>query len=78
MNIYDLELIYAIDIDAATSAVQVKMTLTAELPGSGVAVAEVQAKVQAIEEGQGGRGAGVDRWSRGMMSEAARLELGLL
>jgi FeS assembly SUF system protein len=81
VNIYDLGLIYTIDIDAATSAVQVKMTLTAPgCPVAGSLVAEVQAKVQSIEEVSG---ADVELvwdppWSREMMSEAARLELGLL
>jgi FeS assembly SUF system protein len=81
VNIYDLGLIYTIDIDAATSAVKVKMTLTAPgCPVAGSLLAEVQAKVQAIEEVSG---ADVELvwdppWSREMMSEAARLELGLL
>ena len=81
VNIYDLGLIYSIDIHPETFHVDVKMTLTAPgCPVAGELVAQVQAKVQAIEEVTG---ADVELvwdppWSREMMSESARLELGLL
>ena len=80
LNIYDLGLIYKLSIDAV-NAVKVEMTLTA--PGCPVAddiVREVKRKVETIPE--------VPRvvvelvwdppWSRDMLSEAARLELGLM
>ena len=81
VNIYDLGLIYAIEVDPQTSNVRVKMTLTAPgCPVAGELVMEVQRRVEAIEEVAD---ATVDLvwdppWSREMMSETARLELGLL
>jgi FeS assembly SUF system protein len=81
VNIYDLGLIYSIDIHPETCAVDVKMTLTAPgCPVAGSLLAEVQAKVQAVEEVSGAEVELVwdPPWSREMMSESARLELGLL
>ena len=81
VNIYDLGLIYAIDIDAQTSKVRVKMTLTAPgCPVAGELVAQVQQKIETLDEVPD---ATVDLvwdppWGREMMSESARLELGLL
>jgi FeS assembly SUF system protein len=80
LNIYDLGLIYAIDI-SADNAVKITMTLTA--PGCPVAaslVAEVQRKAQEVEAV---KSASVDLvwdppWSKERMSDAALLELGLL
>jgi metal-sulfur cluster biosynthetic enzyme len=44
VNIYDLGLIYAIDVDRETSKVHVKMTLTAPgCPVAGELVAQVEA-----------------------------------
>jgi FeS assembly SUF system protein len=80
VNIYDLGLIYEIDVDAATSKVKLKMTLTAPgCPVAGELVAEVERKVEAIVEVPS---ASVELvwdppWNREMMSDAARLELGL-
>lgn len=81
VNIYDLGLIYGLDVDAESGSVHIRMTLTA--PGCPVAqtfpatVAEAVRQLPEIEA--------VDvelvwepRWSKKMMSEAARLELGLL
>jgi FeS assembly SUF system protein len=81
VNIYDLGLIYGIDIDPASGRVHIRMTLTA--PGCPVAqsfpetVADIVRQVPGVEEVE------VEMvweppWSRDMMSEAARLELGLL
>lgn len=78
VNIYEIGLVYGIDIDPA-AAVVVRMTLTS--PGCPVAVSlplEVEAKVQMIP---GVTSARVDLvwdppWNPGMMSEAAKLELG--
>jgi FeS assembly SUF system protein len=80
LNIYDLGLIYAIDVDAH-DAVKIIMTLTAPgCPVAGELVAQVQRKAQQVEEV---KSASVDLvwdppWSRERMSEAALLELGLL
>jgi FeS assembly SUF system protein len=81
VNIYDLGLIYDIDVDAQTSAVYVQMTLTAPgCPVAGTLPGEVQKKIETV--------AGVPQavvelvwdppWSKERMSEAAMLELGLL
>lgn len=80
VNIYDLGLIYGIAVSDDNS-IDITMTLTAPgCPVAGDIVAEVHAKVQAIEEV---KGAEVDLvwdppWSRDRMSEAAQLDLGLL
>ena len=80
LNIYDLGLIYAIDV-AADNTVKITMTLTAPgCPVAGELVAQVQRKVQEVEAV---KSAAVDLvwdppWSRERMSEAALLELGLL
>jgi len=80
VNIYDLGLIYAIDVDAS-GAVGIKMTLTS--PGCPVAQslpAEVASKVQAIP---GVTAAKVEvvwdpPWNPSKMSETAKLQLGIL
>lgn len=80
VNIYDLGLIYDIDISDDHS-VNIRMTLTAPAcPVAGQIVAEVQAKVQNLDEV---KRADVELvwdppWGREMISEAARLDLGLL
>jgi FeS assembly SUF system protein len=80
LNIYDLGLIYAIDI-AADNAVKITMTLTAPgCPVAGELVAQVQRKAQ---ETTGVKSVNVDLvwdppWSKERMSDAALLELGLL
>jgi len=80
VNIYDLGLIYAIDV-GPDDRVNVKMTLTAPgCPVAGEIVAEVERRVESIEEV---RAATIDLvwdppWSKERMSEAALLELGLL
>jgi FeS assembly SUF system protein len=79
VDIYELGLIYDIDVQAA-GVVCVRMTLTSPAcPVAGSLPGEVEQKVQGV--------AGVDRaevelvwdppWNPGMMSEAARLELGM-
>jgi FeS assembly SUF system protein len=79
VNIYDMGLIYSIDIEP-TGAVQVRMTLTSPAcPVAGSLPPEVQAKVQSLP---GVSSAKVDvvwepTWNPEMMSEAARLELGM-
>jgi FeS assembly SUF system protein len=79
VNIYEMGLIYDIDL-LDEGAVKVKMTLTSPgCPVAGTLPGEVQAKVQGVP----GVGA-VDvelvwdpTWNPSMMSEAARLELGM-
>jgi FeS assembly SUF system protein len=81
VNIYDLGLIYSIEVDPKTSFVRVKMTLTAPgCPVAGELVAQVQRYVEAIEEVPDSVVELVwdPPWSKEMMSESARLELGLL
>jgi FeS assembly SUF system protein len=81
VNIYDLGLIYGINVNVDKGEVYVKMTLTAPgCPVAGELVAQVQRRVEAIEEV---KEAVVELvwdppWSREMMSEAAQLELGLM
>jgi FeS assembly SUF system protein len=80
VNIYDLGLIYDIDIDEKKKAT-VTMTLTApNCPVADQLLVEVKEKVGAIE---GLTGAEVKLvfdppWNQSMMSEEAMLELGML
>ncbi len=81
VNIYELGLIYALDVDEAEGRIHVDMTLTA--PGCPVAQTfpgEIEARLREIE--------GVEEvtvrlvweppWTQDRMTEAARLQLGLL
>ena len=78
VNVYELGLVYSVDVSAA-GAVVVRMTLTS--PGCPVAASlpvEVETKVLAIP---GVTSARVDLvwdppWNPGMMSEAGKLQLG--
>jgi len=79
VNIYELGLVYAIDLQEA-GAVHVKMTLTSPAcPVAGSLPGEVKKK---IEEVAGVTSADVELvwdpvWNPSMMSEAARLQLGM-
>ena len=79
VNIYELGLIYDIDIDP-TGAVYIRMTLTSPAcPVAGSLPPEVEAKVRSVP---GVTSAKVEVvwdpiWNQDMMSEAARLQLGL-
>ena len=79
VNIYDLGLIYGVEIDD-DSNIDVKMTLTSPAcPVAGTLPGEVQDKVAAVE---GVAKATVDLvwdppWTQAMLSEAAKLQLGL-
>jgi FeS assembly SUF system protein len=80
VNIYDLGLIYTIDIDAE-NAVKIVMTLTA--PGCPVAGEMPGWVADAIEPIDGIKQVDVDLvwdppWGMDMMSDAARLELGFM
>jgi FeS assembly SUF system protein len=81
VNIFDLGLVYALRLDEAAGKVEIRMTLTA--PGCPVAQtfpAIVEAAVEAVE---GVNEARVELvwdppWSKDRMSEAARLDLGMI
>lgn len=79
VNIYELGLVYKVDIDPGGSVV-IEMTLTSPMcPVAGAILAEVESKVRAID---GVAGASVvlvwdPPWSPDRMSEAARLQLNL-
>ena len=78
VDIYELGLIYGVDVDE-TGRVRVRMTLTSPAcPVAGSLPGEVERKIRELP---GVRGAEVELvwdppWDREMMSEAARLELG--
>ena len=81
VNIYDLGLIYGLDVDEVAGKVQIRMTLTA--PGCPVAQTFPATVEDAVEAVEGVHEARVDlvwepQWSKDQMSEAARLELGLI
>ncbi len=78
VNIYELGLIY--DVDVQGPEVKVKMTLTSPgCPVAGSLPGEVKAKVESVP---GVESAEVElvwepTWNPSMMSEAARLQLGM-
>lgn len=78
VNIYEMGLIYDVHIDG--EKVDVKMTLTSPAcPVAGTLPGEVQAKVEGVP-GVGEADVEVvwdPEWNPSMMSEAARLELGM-
>jgi FeS assembly SUF system protein len=80
VNIYDLGLIYDLDVDAA-GRVELRMTLTA--PGCPVAQSFPAQVEQTVAEVSGVTAAHVEivwdpPWDQSRMSEAARLQLGLV
>lgn len=81
INIYDLGLIYGIDANPENGHVHLRMTLTA--PGCPVAQTFPESVAEAIREVPGVEDVEVElvwepQWTKKMMSEAARLELGML
>ena len=80
VNIYDLGLIYKIDIDDSFN-VDVDMTLTApNCPAADFRVEDVRQKLESIE-GVGNVVVNLvfePEWDKDMMSEEAKLELGFL
>lgn len=80
VNIYDLGLIYRIEINEEADWLQVDMTLTApNCPAADFILLDVRQKLESIESFKR-----VDvnlvfepEWTKEMMSEEARLELGL-
>ncbi len=81
VNIYDLGLIYELTADPASGHVHIRMTLTA--PGCPVAQTFPGTVADAVRLVHGVQDVEVElvwepRWSKNMMSEAARLDLGML
>jgi FeS assembly SUF system protein len=81
VNIYDLGLIYGLTVDQAAGRVDIRMTLTA--PGCPVAQSFPGTVEEAVRSVQGIDDVHVELvweppWSQENMSEAARLELGML
>ena len=79
VNIYDLGLVYKIEI-ASDGSVQILMTLTSPAcPVAGMLVAQVENKVKTVEAVSDARVELVwdPPWTVDRMSEAARLELNL-
>jgi FeS assembly SUF system protein len=81
VNIYDLGLIYGLDVDEAHGSVHIRLTLTA--PGCPVAQTFPDQVGSTVDAVPGVNEVEVELvweppWSKDMMSEAARLQLGLL
>ena len=80
VNIYDLGLIYKVDIDEERN-VRIDMTLTApNCPAADFIVEDVRQKIESID---GVKSVEVNlvfepEWDRDMMTEEAKLELGML
>ena len=80
VNIYDLGLIYKVDIDEEHN-VRIDMTLTApNCPAADFILEDVRQKIESID---GVKSAEVNlvfepEWDRDMMTEEAKLELGML
>ncbi|MBS1752072.1 MAG: DUF59 domain-containing protein [Bacteroidetes bacterium] len=81
VNIWDLGLVYELQVDETEKKVKIIMTLTAPAcPVAGDIIAEVQQKTEAIE---GVKDVHVHLtfdppWNKEMMTEEAKLELGFL
>jgi len=81
VNIYDLGLIYELEVDEPRGKVRIRMTLTA--PGCPVAQTFPATVQSAVSSVSGVSEVEVDLvwdppWSRERMSEAARLDLGMI
>ena len=80
VNVYDLGLIYKVDVDDE-NLVSIDMTLTSpNCPASDFIVEDVKQKVESVE---GVASAQINlvfepEWNKDMMSEEAKLELGFL
>ena len=79
VNVYDLGLIYKVDINEGN--ISIEMTLTApNCPAADFIIEDIRMKIESIEEVKN-----VDiqlvfepEWNKDMMSEEAKLELGFL
>ncbi|MDR1743659.1 MAG: iron-sulfur cluster assembly protein [Dysgonamonadaceae bacterium] len=80
VNIYDLGLVYDVDVDDDCN-VTIEMTLTSpSCPAADFILMDVQMKIESIKEVKSVR---IDlvfdpQWDKSMMSEEALLELGLM
>lgn len=80
VNVYDLGLIYKIDV-SGTNEVSIEMTLTApNCPAADFIMEDVRQKVESVE---GVQSVTINlvfepEWDKDMMSEEAKLELGFL
>jgi len=80
VNVYDLGLIYKVNVDDAKN-VQIDMTLTApNCPATDYIVEDVRMKIEAVK---GVKSVQINLvfepvWNQNMMSEEAKLELGFL
>lgn len=80
VNIYDLGLIYKVDIDDEKN-VHIDMTLTApNCPAADFLIEDVRMKIESVE---GVKSVDINlvfepEWDKDMMSEEAKLELGFL
>ena len=80
VNIYDLGLVYKVDVDDQNN-VHIDMTLTApNCPAADFILEDVRIKVESIEEVNSVEVnlAFEPEWNKDMMTEEAKLELGLL
>ncbi len=80
VNIYEMGLIYDVDV-RDDQHVDIKMTLTSPAcPVAGTLPGEVEAKVEGVSEVKSAEVEIVwdPVWNPGMMSEAAKLELGMM
>lgn len=80
VNIYDLGLIYTVNVDDEKN-VQIDMTLTApNCPAADFIMEDVRMKVEAVDNVKSVQVNLVfePEWDKDMMSEEAKLELGLL
>lgn len=81
VNIYDLGLIYRIELNDEATWLQVDMTLTApNCPAADFILEDVRTKLEAV---QGLESVDVQlvfepEWTKDMMSEEAKLDLGLM
>ena len=80
VNIYDLGLVYGLDIDDETGHVVIRMTLTA--PGCPVAQTFPSIVEESVLDAAGVNSVEVELvwdppWTKSRMSDAARLELGM-
>ena len=80
VNIYDLALVYEVDVDEAEGRVRVRMTLTSPAcPVAGTLPGEVESRIQAIE---GVQDVVVELvweppWTPELLSDEVKLQLGL-
>ncbi len=80
VNIYELGLVYDIDVDPSNN-VLIHMTLTSPAcPVAGTLPGEVEYKIKAVPGVNGARVEVVwePQWNPNMMSEVAKLELGFM